>query len=113
MDTLCSCNNTTRAKFQSRSVKSSESEWKHFHESSDRKDKDSDHLQNETLLHEPDCSGAAAHSADTPVSTSKPSDSKDLHLFSTEEEEDRQQISRGSHLECEEGSGNTGEQGEP
>lgn len=48
------------------------------------------HLHNETLLHEHDRSGEAAHSADTPVSTSKPSDSKDLHLISTEEEEEEE-----------------------
>lgn len=42
-----------------------------------------------TLLHEQDSSGEAAHSADTHVSTSRPSDSKDLHLISTEEEEEQ------------------------
>lgn len=43
-------------------------------------------------------SGEAAHGADTPVSTSRPSDSKDLHLISTEEEveEEQEEEKRGA-----------------
>lgn len=54
-------------------------------------------------------SGEAAHGADTPVSTSSPSDSKDLHLISAEveaeEEEEEEEKKRGAQK-----IGNVGEQ---